>query len=188
MEYSQIAQEIDALPDEERKVKRRLLQLVSPGGVISENYACTLAAAQSCDDFFEKAYNNDSLRSDFAWSIIARTLHPDWLSRFTYQQRFEDEPLKDGCFVMRSNTSKSDIVLPVPGDSETVDVFVFEDGEVNEAGLKPAGVYMGSYDLNGTTIDGHFSMGFDGPRLVIILWRFREDGSRVSAKVKLRVC
>ena len=187
MKYSELLDEINAMPAERRRIMKRLAQAVGAGGDINARYECMLDTATSCDEFFGFLYNHKAARSDYAWAMVARALYPDWFEQFDYEQVEKGVPLENGCIVLHSSTDKSAIPIPIPGNYEAADVYLFADGEINESALMPAGVYLGSYYIGDIEISGQFSVGIDGNRVVVIRWIYGADGFRISEKSKLKI-
>ena len=186
--YSELLAEIAEMPQEKRKTMNKLAQVVGLGGDVSERYACVLDAASSCDEFFDLLYNHSAARSDYAWAVIARALHPDWLDCFEPRQVERAVELTDGCLVLESaQDGKADLPIPLPATAGPVDVLLFDDGQVNESALFTLGVSQGAYRVGSIEFDGQFSVSIDGNHVVIISWIIGEDGFRISEKSKIRI-
>lgn len=186
MEYAELVREIEALPASERETMCKLARLVTIGGAVRSRFTPALEAAASPIEFFERIYADDCLRSDMEWAAIARALHPDWLSRFEPRERAEAVPTEGGRLRLAGLEGQGDLFVDVPGAPDAISVLLFDDGEVNEVALDNAGAFVGLFEVGGLRVSGRFSIGFSGRQAVIVEWRYRENGSRVSIEHKLR--
>lgn len=188
MDYAMLKRQIEGLEGVDRELMTSLLREVSLGGGINVFYEHLLAEAASYEEFFEKLYREKAFQQEVAWAAIARAMHPDWIDSFQSRLHSEFVPLIDGAIVLKGGLGLSDVFVPLPVDASQVEVLVFEDGDVNEYALKNIGVFQGEYEIGSYKLTGRFSLGLDADRLVIVLWRYRENGSRVSMKGKMRSC
>lgn len=188
MDYAMLKEQIEGLEGEEREPMASLLKEVSLGGSINVFFERLLFEAASYEDFFERLYCEETLRQEVAWAAVARTMHSDWLECFQRRLHSEYVPLVDGALVLKGGLGLSDVSIPLPVDASRIEVHVFEDGDVNEYALDNIGVFQGEYGIGSYQLSGRFSLGLDADRLVVVLWRYRDNGSRVSMKGKMRSC
>ena len=188
MDYAMLKGQIEELEGEERELMTLLLKEVSLGGGINVFFEHLLFEAVSYKDFFDRLYCEESLRQEVAWAAVARAMHPDWLECFQRRLHSECVPLVDGVLVLKGSSGLPDISIPLPVDASQIEVHVFEDGDINEYALDNIGVFQGEYGIGSYQLTGRFSLGLDVDRLIVVLWRYRDNGSRVSMKGKMRSC
>lgn len=152
------------------------------GGELVPLYAPYMESAGTYIDFLENVYRDPAMLVDDVWGYACRLLHPhDALAPFTPVAHESGVAVNAG--TVEFPGVDGPVPIRAPFGRDTVDVFVFDDGALNELALKPAGKLTGDFMAAGVHIQGKLGVyhGKDG-ELVLMPWFIDKDGTRPKAR------
>lgn len=158
-----------------------VLRCISDGGEVVPLYSVYLERSRTCEEFLEYVFRDVELFMDDVWGYATRLLHPEMgLLLFKPRVVLRGVPVVADCVSFPGENGGMTIRAPL--GCETVDVYVFDDGAVNELAFKPAGKNAGCFDVGDCHIDGKFS-AYHAPGAVAIMpWYIDESGQRPHAR------
>ena len=148
---------------------RNIAIMVGRGNMLLPQFGPALEAATTTAEFFENIYADETLRGEYAWALIAKACHEDWLSCFTPLAVYADIPTSGGKVEFKGIDDSPDFSVSV-GGSDNACIYVFDDGSVNVLGLEALGECFGCFEVAGHTIDGEFGVFRRGNEIVITMF------------------
>lgn len=158
-----------------------VLRSIAVDGEVLPLYSVYLERAQSCEEFLEYVFRDVELFMDDVWGYAAKLLHPEMgLMLFKPSIVLHDVPVvADSVSFPGENGG---MTVRAPRGFEAVDVYVFEDGAVNELAFSPAGKNAGTFDVGDYHVDGKFSSYHSGNAVIIMPWFIDDKGERPHAR------
>ena len=158
-----------------------VLRCISNDGEVVPLYSVYLERSRTCEEFLEYVFRDVELFMDDVWGYATRLLHPEMgLLLFKPRVVLRDVPVVADCVSFPGEDGG--MTVRVPRGLETVDVYVFDDGTVNELAFRPAGKNAGSFEVGECHIDGKFSVYHADGAVVIMPWFIDENGERPHAR------
>lgn len=158
-----------------------VLRCISDGGEVVPLYSVYLKRSRTCEEFLEFVFRDVELLMDDVWGYAARLLHPEMgLLLFKPRCVLRDVPVVADCVSFPGENGG--MTIRAPRGCETVDVYVFDDGSVNELAFKPAGKNAGCFEVGECRIDGKFSTYHAEGAVVIMPWYMDANGERPHAR------
>ena len=180
MQLEQIKAEIDQMEGGQKRIAREIVQFLSVGGIVGDQYRDHLDAATSFSDLTERIYADRSLVCEYTWMSIAEAYHKDeWLDSLKHAAPVQVLDTHDTHEVrFREMNTGNVALLPVPDEYDTVRLHVLEDGDINDTNLALQGVMKTTFEVGGLTLEGPFSVSLKEDNVVVALWRFDSNGRR----------
>ena len=177
MEYAELKDQIKALQGDDFRRLRMAGPLFAPGGTVSPDYAEMLAESRDCMEFFERVYNNDALRLEYAWGQIALSLHPDdWIDRFQADAIVRDIPLENNALIMTKPDGTGHFPITLEEPAEAANLYIFHDGALNSRILTNARRFVGHGLCAGQELKGQATVYVKGNHIIFIFWVYDDAG------------
>lgn len=186
MNYSELKEQTNALPEEKQHDYRKLMTLACVGGDVKRQLKKHLEQAQTPDEFYEAIYEDDACLFENVWAYYAKMKGGKWPQRFCAEDARLGIRLQLRGIAVESKEVQ--FFIPMTGRNRTADVYLFADGKVNDN----AADYFTSVSGTFTCLDMTFAGTYDiyvGPRLVIFeRWEFDKLGNRLNGKGETKMC
>lgn len=158
-----------------------VLRTIAVNDEVLPIYSVYLERSRSYEEFLEYVFRDVELFMDDVWGYAAKLLHPEMgLLLFKPSVVLHDVPVVVDSVSFPGE--RGGMTVRAPRGCETVDVYVFEDGSVNELAFNPAGKNDGCFDVGDYHIDGKFSTYLSGDAVIIVPWFIDENGERPHAR------
>lgn len=158
-----------------------VLRTIAVDGEVLPIYSVYLERSRSYEEFLEYVFRDVELFMDDVWGYATKLLHPEMgLLLFKPSIVLHDVPV-----IVDSVSFPGEgggMTIRAPRGYDAVDVYVFEDGAVNELAFNPAGKNDGCFDVGDYHIDGKFSTYLSGNAVIIMPWYIDESGQRPHAR------
>lgn len=158
-----------------------VLRTIAVDGEVLPIYSVYLERSRSYEEFLEYVFRDVELFMDDVWGYAAKLLHPEMgLLLFKPSIVLHDVPV-----IVDSVSFPGEgggMTIRAPRGYDAVDVYVFEDGAVNELAFNPAGKNDGCFDVGDYHIDGKFSTYLSGNAVIVMPWFIDENGERPHAR------
>ena len=158
-----------------------VLRSIAVDGEVVPLYSLYLERARTCEEFLEYVFQDLELMMDDVWGYAAKLLYPDKALLF-FKPSVVVKDVEVVCDTVSFPGDDGGMTVRAPRGCQAVDVYVFEDGAVNELAFKPAGKNEGCFDVGEYHIDGKFSVYHSADAVIIMPWFIDENGERPHAR------
>ena len=184
MEYRELKETIEGMPEQQLKDYRVLLSYSSIAGNVWSQFEKHLAQAETPDEFFEAVYNDDACRMENVWARWAVMNSKKWPDRFEPDFKMANVPLDNKGVFLQSG--ENEYLVPLKGRGQTIDIYVFPEDGFNEKAAEFYGSINGSFTCRGITLEGTFDI-FRAPRAIIFeRWNVDVFKRRAGGKGQIR--
>lgn len=189
MTFDELCEEIEGLPEHQRKTFRDIATLASLGGDVLPSMKGHLENAETMREFLDGMYEDDACRYEKAWALWAKADQKQWLGRFQPELVYEGAVIEHGGVVIECGESM--ILVPVRGvrgRERTVDLYLFPDDGFNIDLAEYFGSISGSFSCYGLALEGTFDIYRAGRALLFERWAFDELGARKPRPSRKGAC
>lgn len=179
MNYETLKQQIDALDESNKKKYRKVLTLTTLGGAILPEFSPHADDAETYKDFFEAIYQDNCLKYTKAWAAYAEAADKNWLDRFDPTHKLMNVQLKSPGLLVQF--SDSEMLIPTSGRGKFVNIYLFEDGELNTDPLELYASIKGTFTCDRLQFDGIYDIFKSGNSIIFERWQLNEMGERAKA-------
>lgn len=185
MDYQELKEQIAAVPASKAKDYRELLAMSGVAGNVWPELREHLAAASTCDEFYELVYNDDACRYNNVWAMWAKMKKKKWLDRFEADEVLHNKLLDDrGIFLQSSDGSE--ILIPMTGRGLSCDIYVFKENGFNEKAADLFCSIYGKHTCCGVELDGAYDIYRTNRALIFEKWEIDKFMRRANGKGQMR--
>lgn len=186
MEYQELIEAVDDMPETKRKEYRRLLSLATIGGSVRHGMEEHLESACTVDDFFEAIFEDDALRNTNVWGAWASDRKKNWIDRFEPDRAFTGVKIEQKGFVVES--PDVEFFIPVGGRGRYGSLYEFKDGAFNEDAAEYFTSISGRFTCVGIAFEGSYDVFVSGRSVIFERWEFDALGNRLNGKGETKQC
>lgn len=184
MDYQELREQVAAVPPSKARDYRELLSLSGVAGDVWPQLKGHLEVASTCDEFFERMYNDDACRFENVWALWARLNGKKWPDRFEAERVLRNLVLDNrGIFL---TAAESELLIPLMGRGQSCDLYVFPENGFNEKAAEFYGSIDGKHTCCGLELDGAFDIFRARRTLIFERWDIDQLKRRANGKGQIR--